>query len=363
MSRTAAAGHRRARRLPPPARGGPRRDGRRLRGRADLAAAAGRAEGPAVRRGHRPPPPPAVQERGAGGRARAAREDRAGARGRLRARRPLLRDAVHRGAEPRRADRRAPPPPRRARIAAVPAARSGRSAGRPIPDGHPAMRSRRRGHARRDDHLSRTVLGPSPVFRPGGRAGPAGGAGAGARPPGGHRPSRRQAGQPAAGPPRAALGHRLRPGPGHRRCRADDHRRAPGHAPLRQPRAGPGPARDRRPPQRRLFAGRDALRAADAAPALRGPRPQRADPADRRRRSRPPRVLDPSDPRRAGDDRPEGAPQGAGRPLRDGAGAGRRPAALPRRPADPGPPADAGRAAADLVAAAPVDRRGRRAWR
>ena len=52
--------------------------------------------------------------------------------------------------------------------------------------------------------------------------------------------------------------------------------------------------------------------------------------------------------------------QGPGRPLRDGAGAGRRPAALPRRPADPGPPADAGRAAAGLVAAAPVDRRGRR---
>ena len=59
----------------------------------------------------------------------------------------------------------------------------------------------RRGHARRDDHLSRTVVGPPPVFRPGGRAGPAGGAGAGARPPGGDRASRRQAGQPAAGPP------------------------------------------------------------------------------------------------------------------------------------------------------------------
>ena len=54
-----------------------------------------------------------------------------------------------------------------------------------------------------------------------------------------------------------------------------------------------------------------------------------------------PRSLDPSIPVGAGDDRPEGAPQGAGRPLRDGAGAGRRPAAVPRRPADPGPPADA----------------------
>ena len=62
-------------------------------------------------------------------------------------------------------------------------------------------------------------------------------------------------------------------------------------------------------------------------------------------------------PRGAGDDRPEGALQGAGRPLRDGAGAGRRPAAVPRRPADPGPSADACRTAADLVAAAPVDRR------
>ena len=62
-----------------------------------------------VRRGHRPAPPPAIQDRGAGRGARAAREDRAGACGRLRAGRPLLRDAVHRGAEPRRADRGASP--------------------------------------------------------------------------------------------------------------------------------------------------------------------------------------------------------------------------------------------------------------
>ena len=98
-------------------------------------------------------------------------------------------------------------------------------------------------------------------------------------------------------------------------------------------------------------------------PPFDGPRPQRADPADRRRRARVPALPGPVDPRGAGDDRPEGAPQGAGRPLRDGAGDGRRPAAVPRRPADPGPPADAGRAAAGLVAAAPVDRRGRRRWR
>ena len=107
------SGHRRARRLSPPARGGPWGDGRRLRGGTDLAPAAGRAQGPAVRRGHRPAPPPAVQDRGAGRGARAARADRSGARGRLRARRPLLRDAVHRRAEPRRADWRAPSPPRR----------------------------------------------------------------------------------------------------------------------------------------------------------------------------------------------------------------------------------------------------------
>ncbi len=71
-----------------------------------------------------------------------------------------------------------------------------------------------------------------------GRTGTAGGAGARARASGGDRPSRRQAGQPAAGPSRAALGHRFRPGAGHRRRRAHDHRRAAGHTALRQPRAG-----------------------------------------------------------------------------------------------------------------------------
>ena len=101
-----ASGHRRDRRLPPPSRSGPRGDGGRLRGGADLAPAACCTEGSSVRRGDRLATSPALQDRGADGRACAAREDRAGACGRLRARRPLLRHAIHRVPPPRPAGRR-----------------------------------------------------------------------------------------------------------------------------------------------------------------------------------------------------------------------------------------------------------------
>ena len=69
--------------------------------------AAGRPEGPAAGRGPRPAGPPAVPARGPGRRLAAAPADRAGLRRRPGRRRPLLRDAVHRGGQPGRPDRRA----------------------------------------------------------------------------------------------------------------------------------------------------------------------------------------------------------------------------------------------------------------
>ena len=201
-------------RLPPPARGRPRRHGRRLRGRADLARPAGGAEGAAVRRGARPAAAAALPERGAGGGAPAPREHRAGLRRRLRARRPLLRHAVHRGPDPRRADRGAAP----ARDEQAPA------------------------HARPtepDDRTASTLtvglarVGPGARPRSPRRPSPASGrrtaAGISTGWPGwaGRRrrrwstPTRRGSSTATSSRPtccstaRAALGHRLRPGPGH----------------------------------------------------------------------------------------------------------------------------------------------------
>ena len=129
------------------------------------------------------------------------------------------------------------------------------------------------------------------------------------------------------GPP---LGHRLRPGPDPGRHRPDADRRPPGHAALHEPRAGAGPAGGDRRPDRHLLAGRDALRAADPAAGLRRPATGRRSCGGSPRRSRAPlRKLNPAVPPRPGDDRPEGDGQGAGGAVRDGAGAGRRPAAVP----------------------------------
>ena len=230
-------------------------------------------EGPAVRRRHRPAPPPALQERGAGRRARAAREHRPGTRGRLRARRPLLRDAVHRRAEPRRADRRAP-------------SRSATKRSRPC-----RLQCRTPAAPRNPPRRAETRAAPRPCS-----------------------PRRPLAGA-VLGPPRyfdrvaglgrqaaLALEHAHQVGVVHRDVKPGnlllDLRgqlwvtdfglaQVAGDAGLTitgellgtlryaSPEQTPGPPGDRRPPQRRLFAGRDALRAADAAPALRGPRPQR----------------------------------------------------------------------------------------
>ena len=89
-------------RLPHRPRDRPGRHGRRLRGGADLAGPAGGPQGAAVRRDAGRQAAAALQERGAGGRPPAPPEHRAGLRRRLRARRPLLRHAVHRRADPGR---------------------------------------------------------------------------------------------------------------------------------------------------------------------------------------------------------------------------------------------------------------------
>ena len=68
----------------------------------------------------------------------------------------------------------------------------------------------------------------------------------------------------------------------------------------------------------------------------------------------PPRQAQPGRAARPGDDRPQGDGQGAGGPLRDGAGAGRRPAAVPGGQADPGAAAHAAGPGGQMVAAASV---------
>ena len=83
------------------------------------------------------------------------------------------------------------------------------------------------------------LVDPQPGLSPDGRpAGHPGGRGARLRPRPGDRPPRRQAGQPAAGPPRRPLGRRLRHGRRPGRRRADADRRPARHAAVHEPRAG-----------------------------------------------------------------------------------------------------------------------------
>ena len=82
-------------------------------------------------------------------------------------------------------------------------------------------------------HRAGVLPGRGPDRRPGGR-------GPGARPPDGRRPPRREARQPAGGRRRPPVGHRLRAGPALERRRPDPDRRPARHAPVHEPRAGPG---------------------------------------------------------------------------------------------------------------------------
>ena len=96
---------RRAGRLPHPPRDRPGRDGGRLRGGADFARPPRGPEGAAVCRDVGPTPVAAVPQRGPGGRRPEPSQHCRHPLGRLRARRPLLRDGVHRGADAGPGDR------------------------------------------------------------------------------------------------------------------------------------------------------------------------------------------------------------------------------------------------------------------
>ena len=153
------------------------------------------------------------QHRGPGGGLPAPHQHRAGLRRRLRARRPLLRHAVHRGpdawptssascggstAGPRAGPAAEPRPDLAGELASAgrPAADAAADAGhRPDAPAPAAGRARRPGRGPSAGRRSTREPGLLPH---GGPAGPPGGRGAGARPPAGRRPPRHQAGQPAA---------------------------------------------------------------------------------------------------------------------------------------------------------------------
>ena len=255
-------------------------------------------------------------------------QHRAGLCRRLRARRPLLRHAVHRGPRPgrrdrrqlraagrspgqRRADGRCPGRPDRAcRFAAADAAhrRSGPRNARPGPGsisgGWRGWASRRRRRWTTPTSWASSIATSS-------------------------RPT-------CWWTPRPAVGHRLRPGPGPERRAADDDRRPGGHAALHEPGAGAGQAGRRRSSHRHLLAGRHAVRAADAATGVRRRRPAGVAAADRLRGAAAAAALNRGRPGGAGNHRPKALEKNPAERYAHGAGTGRRPAALSGGPADPG---------------------------
>ena len=163
--------------------------------------------------------------------------------------------------------------------AASPAADRGRPASRATRHRRSRRRSRRTSGRLRPRRAARTRScptspssrrpGPSRILPQRRPRRPPGGRGAGLRARPGHPPPRHQAVEPADGRQGDRLGHRLRPGQGRGERRADADRRHRRHAALH----GPGAVRRLvRPAERRLRAGSDALRAADAPPAVRGRR-------------------------------------------------------------------------------------------
>ena len=197
----------------------------------------------------------------------------------------------------------------------------------------------------RADHAS---FQPRSLLPHRGRIGSPSGRSLGTCPYGRRDPSRRQAGQYAGRSVGKHLDHRFWPGPVSCRGRPDAHRRHDGHAPLHEPRAGDRQSRGARPSHRHLFAGRHALRAADARTGLCRQRSGRPAAADHRGRT----AIDPIDRAfdsgRVGNDRAQGPGQSAGRPLCHGPGAGRRLAAVFERRADSSPSADAGGAGDEM---------------
>ena len=110
----------------------------------------------------------------------------------------------------------------------------------------------------------------------------AGRGGAGPRPYPRHPPPRHQAGQPPARLSGPVVGDRLRAGPDPGQSLPDPDRGRHGHAPVHEPRAGAGPSRAGRRPDRHLLAGCDAVRAADLAAGRRWQGSSRDPAADRR---------------------------------------------------------------------------------
>ena len=133
-----------------------------------------------------------------------------------------------------------------------------------------------------------------------------------------------------------------------RHQRRDRGRRHAGHGSLHGPRAVRGEVR---PAERRLRAGPDPLRAPGPAAGVRGGRPPGVDPAGDERGTRAAAAVGAPPAARPGDDRRQGDRPRPGRPLHHGRGAGRRPAAVPGRQADPGA-AGRGRGAGVAVGAA-----------
>ena len=105
--------------------------------------------------------------------------------------------------------------------------------------------------------------------------------------------------------------------------------------------------------ERRLRAGADAVRAADAAAGVRRHQQGAADRAGAARPAAAAAQARPAGPARPGDGRAEGAGQGPGAALPDRRRPGGGPAPLPGRPADPAPAQLRGRADLALVPAQP----------
>src|SRR5262249_34708175 len=124
------------------------------------------------------------------------------------------------------------------------------------------------------------------------------------------------------------------------RPRPDTDRRYRRHAVLHGARTGEGAARAREAVHRCLRPGHDPLRSADRTPALQGGDPDvDAQPGDRPG-ALAPRKIAAAHAARPGNDLPEVFGEGPAGTVSDGARARRRPAPVPRKPPDPGAPAE-----------------------